>query len=445
MPEIRQIATNGLLTQRLAQFRSLLGFVQPVPESFVSGAPVAANGKPEGKVVACSSYDTLMGAWSRALSWTPGLDRALSCMLSSVLTTNLVGEQLWFQIIGPPSSGKTTLLEGISTNRRYIVSKDTIRGFYSGWKGADGEDSSLLSECLGMTLAMKEGDAFVKAPNVQQILSEGRGIYDRVGRIHYRNQVINEYEGARMTWIICGTSAIREEIDCSELGARFLTSIVMDGIDEEFEDEVLWQAVNQERRSMSVESNGDASTHHPRELLNAMRLTGGYVTYLRENALSLIEEVFVDQETLRWCSRLGKFIAYMRARPSKKDEHQEREFAARLAKQMVRLVTAMSAVRGQSVDLIRPQVLHVALDTARGLTLQIVEALVQSPEGMENASLCVKVNRPADQIGKTMRFLTQIGVVEFAMVQTDGRRHPRKRYVLSKGIQRMFAELFPVS
>lgn len=446
----KPLASNlSPLGLRITRLGELLGKLGPIPAEWLEDVNKASKAGTKTKpleCLSCSSWTEVVGAWKRALKWTEGLDCALACMFSSVLSTNLVGEQLWFLVIGPPSSGKTTLLEGLSVNKKYVLSKDTIRGFYSGWKDEQGNDVSLIQEAMGRTLAMKEGDAFIKAPTCQQILSEGRGIYDRVGRVHYRNATANDYEGARMTWIICGTSAIREEIDGSELGARFLCCVVMDGIDDDFEDDVLWRAVNQEARNMLSESNGDASGQHPEELAQAMSLTGGYVSYLRENAVDLISGVSIGEDQLRYCGRLGKFISYMRARPSKKDEHPEREFGARLGKQLTRLAVSIAVVTNDSslTSTVMNRVKRIGMDTARGLPLQIARRLRYAEAnhaiGLPIKSLSDYLNQPEEKIKTLIRFLRHIGVVEQDKRPT-AKKNSGVRWKLTGSFLRLYYEV----
>lgn len=201
---------------------------------------------------------------------------------------------------------------------------------------------------------------------------------------------------------------------------------------------------------MVVESDGDVTHQHPPELSYAMQLTGGYVTHLRQNATSLISEIRLSDEVLRWCGRLGKFVAYMRARPTKKDEHQEREFAARLAKQLVRLAIAKAAVtqrEGSDPEIIR-RVKKVALDTSKGLTLQIVE-LLRGTAGMDPGAIVLRTNQKQERVNALLRFLRQIGVLEMKSIDvevkgTDGtvkKRGVKKVYVLTEKLEKLYAEV----
>ena len=146
-----------------------------------------------------------------------------------------------------------------------------------------------------------------------------RSLYDCTTRSHYKNKMGKDYVGVRMTWILCGTSSLRS-IDSSELGERFVDCVVMEGIDDDLEDEILWRVANRADRNMAVLANGDVTTNYEPELALAMGLTGGYVDWLRENASQLLAQVQMNETHLRLCTRLGKFVAYMRARPSKQQD-----------------------------------------------------------------------------------------------------------------------------
>lgn len=410
------------LKDRIRMLQWMFDHVVPMPEEWFNGKHNAAEQeRPEVhqyrsnelRPIACQDYRTLVAAWRKALKWTKNLDCTLSVMLGAVASTQFVGEQLWFKIEGPPASGKTTLAEGLAVCKHFVISRDTIRGFHDGWRDSgEGEDLTLTALVNGKTFITKDGDTLLKAPELPRILAEARALYDKVSRTDYRNRVRKEYLGHRMTWLLCGTKALRE-IDDSELGARFLDCVVMDEIDDEFEDDVGLRAAHQEARNMLQQSNGKPESQYPEELAQAMALTGGFVEYLRNNAHDLSSQVQLAPSTLHCCNRLGKFIAYMRARPSKKDEDDsDREFSARLVKQMVRLTQSLAIVLGERKATERTfwRVHKVALDTARGISLDIARKLAVSPIGMESRGLALHLLRKDDDVRKALRFLRKIHV-----------------------------------
>jgi len=437
-----QAAPLRPLALRLKALTGLLGMVRPVVATVRYNAnggstdPNTTEGGSNGLTLkSCESYSELKGAWRKALNWSRGLDNALVAMLSSSMSTEFVGEQLWLKIIGPPSSGKTTIMEGLATAKKWYLSKDTIRGFHSGWKREDHKDVSLAQMCMGMTLGTKDGDTLLKTPNLTQILSEARALYDRVSRTNYRNDVNREYTGHRMTWHLAGTSSLRE-IDDSELGARFLDVVVMDKIEDEFEDEVGLRAAQREFRNMRTISSGAPESQHPEDLANAMALSGGYLDHLRSNAQELaggIEEP--DYEVSLVMRKLGKFVANMRARPGATAENTDREFSPRLVAQFSRMAYAMAIVLNKDVvdEACVARVKSIALDTSRGVTMDIMKIMVDMPQGVEIRGLAARMHYNEDKLRKYLRFLRRLSITE-----TDSNQ---KRWRVTPKVVKLYREV----
>lgn len=398
----------------------------------------------------CEDYKTLVNAWRKAMKWTDGLDHGLVSMLACVASTDAVGSQLWMKIIGPASCGKTTLAEGVSVAKQYVFARSTIRGFYTGFKYIDPEteeerDISLAESIRGKTLLTKDGDTLIQSPNIGQILSEARDIYDGAGRTNYRQGQDKEYENHRCTWILCGTASLRS-IDQSELGERFLDCVVMDSIDDELEDEILWRVANKADRNTALRATGAASTQHPPELSEAMQLTGGYVVYLREFGSDLAAQIESPEWALRLCTRLGKFVAFMRARPSElQDENEEREFAARLVEQIVRYAKFVSvAINSKVVDeAVMARVKMVALDTARGVTLDIAKELYKSgEEGLEAKTVALFVGKDDNRTRKLLKFMREIGITELHTPEKHVQGiTPRPKWRLTNSVRKLYAEV----
>lgn len=224
--------------------------------------------------------------------------------------------------------------------------------------------------------------------------------------------------------------------------------VIMESIDDELEDEVLWRVVNRSDRNMSVEVNGTPQDRYDADLARAMRLTGGYVAYLRENARELLSRVYADEASLRRCLALGKFVAYMRARPSKRqDETAEREFAARLVGQMVRLAKCTAAVIGRDSLDGEPleRTTRVALDTARGRSLELARVLQETGRvGATQSELGARLHDGDEKLQVLLAFLRRIGVVDrFAEPFGPGGRGGRRyRYRLHGRIQKLYAEVY---
>lgn len=403
----------------------------------------AADAVPTGGEVGpkpCGSWRDLLQYWRKALKWTPGLQHGLGSGLASIASTNSVGDQLWLKLIGPPSCGKSTLCEAFSVNKKHCIALSTIRGFHSGFKadGGEGSDSSLIPQIKNRTLITKDGDTLLQSPNLGQILSEARDIYDGNTRSHYRNNMGKSYEGIRTTWLLCGTSSLRA-IDSSELGERFLDCVIMEKIDEDLEEEILWRKANQAVNCIGVETTEDGGSHYEPELLEAMERTAGYIDWLKENAGTKLPALRFEEEALRQCVRIGKFVAFMRARPSElQQEEAERELAARLVSQHTRYAACLAFVlQKESVDEeVVAATRQIGLDTARGVVLAITRTIYDAGErGQEIRGIANKTNLEEVQVRKLVRFMTEIGALEMVNSKV------RKAWVVTAQMKRLYEQV----
>lgn len=445
MPPIKKSKSVVTLQERIVRVGKILTMCVQIPEEWKQKKGTAKKVARQQDYVPCDSYKDLTTAFRKSMKWTDGLDCALSVMLASVVSTPTLGDQLWIKIIGPASCGKSTLCEAVSTNSEHVLAKSTMRGFHSGYNdGEDGEDFSLISKVNGKTLVTKDGDTLLQAPNLSQILSEARDVYDTVSRTSYRNKASKDYVGVRMTWILCGTSSLRS-IDASELGERFLDCVIMHGIDDDLEDEILVRVAHRSQRNVGIDvNNQDAKSDDPETMLTK-QMTAGYIDFLRKNAAKIISEIQMSDKAIRLCTRLGKFVALMRARPSKfQEENAEREFAARLVSQHVRLAMCLAAVlnRKQVDSEVMRRTRKVALDTSRGKTMEIIELLSENQsEGMEVKGLATYTNQTEEQVRKFLRFLRGIKVAEPFKIQKAKGASGRPKWRLVPRIHTLFKEV----
>ena len=437
------------LAARIEGLQGLGPLWAPIPNAWLkSGQNGHSNGSTQNKVeyTPCSTYRELINSWRKALKWTNGLDHALAVMLSTVASTNAMGDQLWIKVIGPAASGKSTLCEAFSVNKEHVYSKSTIRGFHSGHKSADGDgrDVSLINQVQNKTLVTKDGDTLLQSPNLGQILSEARDVYDRTSRTHYRNDVGRDYENINMTWILAGTSSLRS-IDSSELGERFLDCVLMDEIDLEMEKDILWRVVNRADRNMGLESGADGQQQEP-ELQAAMLHTAGYIDFLKEGTADGLMGVTPSKAAKRRIVDLALFVAYGRARPSKlQSESVEREFGARLVSQHMRLSKCLAYVLNKKTidDEVLARVRQVSLDTARGKTLEIIKMVYEYPEGLNARAIAIQSNVGYSETLKLLQFLRGIKVIKLQRVK-DSTGKVVQRWVLTRELHNLYKSVMGI-
>ncbi len=410
MPKPPDLTIPGLL-QSIVSFQRILERATIAPMYWIDISDVPRSKSNNLEPLDCENYEEVKDAWKQAMVWTPGLNSALIVMLSSAMSTMLVGDQLWVKILSPASTGKTSLCEAIALLLDYVKSVSTIRGFHSGF--GEGEHS-LIDQVNGKCLVIKDGDTLLQSPGLAQILSEGRDLYDTVARSSYRNKASRDHIGVRFSWILAGTSSLRQ-IDHSELGQRFLDCVIMEGIDSELEKVVCLSAARSAALSSQLEVTGEAETRYTPEMSLAMRLTAGYLKYLRKNAADITSKIKFSEENLVTLSDYGIFVAHMRSRPSKtQTESHERELGARLTKQITKLSMCVPAVLNKSSidDETMSTVKKVVFDTSRGDSLAIVQKLHASKIGMEITGLAHATGQLEDKLRSMLRFMGKIGIVD---------------------------------
>lgn len=434
--DLRDVLTeHSTPAERIHALDRFLEKVAPIPADWVDGRTAAAakTGGTETNCLDCSSWDELYKSMCVALKVTEGLRSAFACMLSMIASVKLLGDsQLWMKIIGPPSCGKSTLCDAVATNKKYVRMLSVFTGFHSGYKtDREGkEDNSLVPQIDGMAVFIKDGNTLTAHPNKNQILSEGRDLYDGSCSTFYKHGVSRAYAGHRMALGICGTAALKE-LDSSEFGARQLDIVVMEEIEEQLEEDIMWRAVNRTSRNMLSLSDGTFESRHDPELTRFYQLTGGYISFLRENIEALMAQIEVPEDALRKIMDYARFISYMRARPSLvQDEIAERELGTRLASQMTRLAMSLAVVlnRASVDDEVMVIVRKACIDTSRGKTLDIATELhIRGARGMDTGSLGIKVGETSVKVAKLLLFLQRIKAVENFSPEVKGITMSRNR------------------
>lgn len=415
--------------QRCDLLAGLLADVVLVPDSWGLPKPKPPGGK--GKVEflpePCSSWKVLETAWRKALKWRQELADVLATMLAVCASTSQVGDQLFLQVIGDPGSGKTRFCDGLVVSK-HCYPLEHLSGFHSGWKGTgddEGQDFSLLARVNHTTMVTPEGDVMMSSPKFPELMSQQRRIFDGTSGASFKNMKEDRrYTGLRTPWIIAGTPALMAS-DQSRLGDRFLRICISRPSDEERED-IKARVFYQMTESIATVSNGDAEGTVNGRQAAAYRLTGGYVNHLRAEAPGLLARV-VEGTDLAWLYRqvgpMADLVADLRARPDPsvygKDSGREvdtgKELPSRLTAQLTRLALCLAVVlnRPRADKEVVRVVRKVAVDTARGKTMDLAAAMYESgDQGLASGRLANLCSLTEGKLGTLLRFLRGISVAE---------------------------------
>lgn len=441
---------NNTLAQRIKGVGDILQRLQPIPQEWMPGHETGPSFGMSIRQEACRDWKTLMNALRDAYKVTVGIERAFASMLASILSVPSVGDQLWLLLIGPPSSAKTSLCEAIAANRQYVLPKDSLTGIFSGWQAGleKGENLSMVAEMHNKTVVFKDGDTLLRNPQQAQIMSQLRALYDRHYRQQYKNKMSKDWEGINTTVIIAGTATLLE-LDAAERGARYLMIDIQPTEDYDLEDEINRRAANRSFDNMNIHANGTLETKDAPEVVRLKQLTAGYISYLRENALSLINTIQDPGSKARdLCCDLATFCSYMRCRiPKGQDEKVERERPYRLTSQLVRLAKGLAVVYNRTTinDEILQHVRSIALDTSKGKVMNLCDYIrACGKDGVSSPLIAQAVGETHEKTLETLRFLRKIQAVDVIMPVTSMsavRSGQRPRWVLSPRLASIYDRL----
>lgn len=444
-----ELTAQGLKpADRQRALAGLFAKVRDVPDEWVGETvPVTKTDSGEIQVapIECTTYKKLKTAWRKAMLWTDNLEYDLLCSLAAVVSTDLPPpEQLWFLIISPPSSGKTTIAEAIGMSKKYCVQKDTMTGLFSGFQtDVEGkEDMSLILKLKGKTLIIKDGDTLLKNKDLQAILSQLRALYDRNLRTSFKNKMSRNYEEIGVTVLINGTDSLID-LDESELGERFLHVKVMDGIDTALERDIMERKLNE---TCNKRSEGH---DHAKAMSDAKRMTCGYVERLRSIAREGWDEMDVPQKMRDELMDLALFVAHMRARPSGSDkERAGRELGVRLVVQLARLAKCLAIVLNkEKVDNeVMKLVRRCAGDSAAGATVDVCRSLHRGRQGgLEVRQISIDAITTEPKVRDLLLFLMKLGIAEqFDMKDPKARGvngAVRRKWRLTKRAQALYGKV----
>lgn len=297
---------------------------------FSSGYEIAAD-------PTCRTYADLQSACSEVYYYTPDMNMLNILLISTVYALKIAGEQVWFRVIGPPGSSKTTLAR-IAGSSGQTVLQSTFTGLFSGWKDDDPTDASLIPKIAGKALIVKDADALLQQPNKDQIFSQLRDFYDKESSVTYMNRVSFEYHNVRSAFIFCGTHALRG-IDNSALGERFLDfELTVTEMDRE---EI---ALRMMQRSMEVAiSGGDPESSIHSKAKN----------FIDNELLNRTDVVLLNKTEQDYIMQQARLAAFMRAKVARTrtGEVAYKPFAevpSRLVGQLSKLAFVIPVVIGES-------------------------------------------------------------------------------------------------
>lgn len=360
--------------------------------------------------IPCNSFNQLLTYYQADLYFTQPLQDALAVMLASILSTPLPDDQLWIRIIGPPSSGKTTLAEALSAAPEYTYPTSVLTGLHSGYREGfhDKKDHGLIPKIKGKTLIVKDADTLNSQSNYESIMADLRDYYDGVSRSNYRNKAGKNYTNLRGTVILCGTDQLRKT-NRPNLGERFLDCDIPP-LDET--DKILDSAIT------SMLSKASRQQETP----EYARATMGFLDHKFEQLDTWRETKLKPprQSTLTKIKNLAKMITLLRQKAEKDREEggirQRVEAPTRVTKQLTKLSLLLSYILDQPIEKEPLRITtKVARDTIQGHQTDIAQLLITNREeggyGLTPQQIEIFLNLPLTTVRRYLNTMQLLGII----------------------------------
>lgn len=350
--------------------------------------------------------------------------------LAVAVSLKVPGPMLWMHFVGPSSSLKTTLAKLISSASDKCFSVSKFTGLYSGYK-TPGTDNALVPRLQNRVLVINDLTPLLKSDRAtfEEVTGQLRDIYDGSGGQFYKNGVTTQYEGVLFGCISCTTDAIRK-FGSSDLGERFLMSEINADYDDQGRFRPLPTTTSGQGSAYNSVLNTIASgfDNHDDEapkldnLANERAMCWGLINHLvdwiSDESQNLAACARAMQQDLLFGEQVAAYAEWLEhARcplPKRNEDAIVRPRPAqphRSIAQLTKLAMCLCIVHKSIglTPLIRRLIRKYALDTAHGLTLEVMNWIATHPK-FPRQLLAVRIGYSPTYVDHVCDHLISIGV-----------------------------------
>jgi|688.fasta_scaffold50389_4 hypothetical protein len=377
-----------------------------------------------------TSFDEVVHDFKEVFEFNQSFVDTLACCFATMISLRIEGNPLWLFVVGPPSSGKTAIIEAFEscTEESEHISKLTPASLVSGWRG-DGEDNSLLPKLRNRTLCIKDFTAVLNmgSGDKENLFGMLRDAYDGRFVQIYGTGLQRSYTNLYFSIIAGVTHAIHGE-NRTSLGERFLKINLLDNKFNEIEH--IRKAIN--NVGLKPEQKGKLSSS-----------VLGYIQYMKSK--NTIPSFPVELENKLIC--LSQLVAVMRTNVQRgfggyMSYRPEPEIGSRIATQLKKLAISLGIVFGKDEvdDDCYRIVKKVALDSCVSWQMEVVEAITKIGEGCTVEQISQQMQVHPNQVRKVVEDSMQIGVVELRKAEIKGRGNRSYLHYVSDPIAQLIRD-----
>ena len=396
----------------------------------------------------CKKFSELMKYFGDHLYFTRSMQDVMAVMLATNLSIHVKGNPLWFYIIGPPSSGKTTLANCLGAAPDFSKSISKFTGLFSGFKDDSKEDASLITKLDNKTLLIKDFTSTLTMPGQvrENLYGELREAFDGQVDVHYRNRIKRGYT-PNFAIIACVTDEIRSH-NTAALGERFLQLEILDA--DHSEDEHMNVAFNNTLKQLTSSFSGKTNGEVDPEYYKLQQYTYGFLKYKHQQYTGgNLKLPTLSRDYIRRIKAIASLIGKVRAKVKRefKSDLAYRptpEIGARLSSLLLKLATFIAFVMDKkTVDKqIFRIVKKVAMDTGAGFQWDILQALSKH-KGLTIGQLSAKINLSESTVKRRIIDMIDLRLVESKEVSNNSGHSGRNAHlwVNAPKIRKLFNDI----
>jgi 5S rRNA maturation endonuclease (ribonuclease M5)/GTPase SAR1 family protein/ribosomal protein L37AE/L43A len=385
-------------------------------------------------VATVTSWEDYIKVFRDNLYLTPSNEHALACVLSTSISPHFPGEPIWLFLVGPASSGKTTLIESFGDSNMYVDAQSEIsaRSLVSGYKTSDGKDISYLPTLNNRTLMIKDFTTILtkSAQEQDELFGILRDAFDGSYKKQYGNNQHRFYKDLKFGLVAGVTKAIHAQ-NRSSLGERFLKIEYLDK--SEFDEYLHIQS------AMSSVSTKAQRT----KILIEHSL--GYLDYLMNNLPDFLPNLNGRFEYK--ISHLAMLVARLRSQVERRRDESllyrpEWEVASRLAVQFKKMAQCLMIVYNKTEpdNQLYLTIRKLAIDSCIPFNIEFAKRMYAYPDGITRNDLAEQLQLPATNVHRLLTDLMQLGLIRMKQIKAGKVGRPVELYYLDYNVQKLWAK-----
>lgn len=315
------------------------------------------------------SFEELCKRYAEVIDVTETFKKCLACSIATIISAKTKDlNALWMFLVGPSSSGKSTILSAFNgcTTQSIHRSSITKTALVSGRASDTGNDPSILPRLKNKCLIIKDLTMLLSSNTAEQeaVFGTLRDAYDQDLSLSYGNGQVRDYGDLNFSWL-AGVTEVIHTFNRADVGERFLKIDIVDPAVNEFES--IKRAI----------SNKDTKGSYD----YLKKITKGFVNHIWDGDYEdpdNLPEIPADQLQTITCAAL--VISYLRTkikieRDGTIDFRFRKEFGHRVAIQLGKLVRFLCIVfqkESLTDEEMKNYVLKVTLDTCTSIKTELI-------------------------------------------------------------------------